>query len=199
MSGQTNGSSNDSGKNYTPESPDFSNARVETATVVIIEGPRFTAAEATQLSSSGTEAQNARGNIRNRSEYCISFFLRMQANDANGVASLEALKHSQVEILSSFSAVGDKSLQQRSEQIGFNGLSVSLTTLRLLLMFNVFEESSVTRPVIERQDALISSIDPTSSQLPVAVSNSIGKEQAYFTGSLRRCFVTGIVFLNKEL
>ncbi|KAG6082674.1 hypothetical protein E4U15_002425 [Claviceps sp. LM218 group G6] len=161
MSGQTNGSSNDSGKNYTPESPDFSNARVETATVVIIEGPRFTAAEATQLSSSGTEAQNARGNIRNRSEYCISFFLRMQANDANGVASLEALKHSQVEILSSFSAVGDKSLQQRSEQIGFN--------------------------------------DPTSSQLPVAVSNSIGKEQAYFTGSLRRCFVTGIVFLNKEL
>ncbi|KAG5957291.1 hypothetical protein E4U57_001863 [Claviceps arundinis] len=94
MSGQTNGSSSDSGKNYTPESPDFSNAKVETATVVIIEGPRFTAAEATQLSSSGTEAQNARDNIRNRS---------------------------QVEILSSFSAVGDESLQQRSEQIGFNG------------------------------------------------------------------------------
>ncbi|KAG6223526.1 hypothetical protein E4U34_000824 [Claviceps purpurea] len=63
----TDGSTNDSGKTYTPESPDFSNAKVETARVVDLSGPRFTAAEATQLSSSGTEAQNARANIRNRS------------------------------------------------------------------------------------------------------------------------------------
>lgn len=67
MSEQTSGSTNDSGKTYTPESPDFSNAKVETARVVDLSGPRFTAAEATQLSSSGTEAQNARANIRNRS------------------------------------------------------------------------------------------------------------------------------------
>ncbi|KAG6031676.1 hypothetical protein E4U19_004893 [Claviceps sp. Clav32 group G5] len=68
MSEQTSGSTNDSGENYTPESPDFSNATVETARVVDLSGPRFTAAEATQLSSSGTEAQNARANIRNRSK-----------------------------------------------------------------------------------------------------------------------------------
>ncbi|KAG5941007.1 hypothetical protein E4U59_001995 [Claviceps monticola] len=62
----TDGSTNDSGKDYTPESPDFSNAKIETARLVDLSGPSFTAAEATQLSSSGTEAQNARANIRNR-------------------------------------------------------------------------------------------------------------------------------------
>ncbi|KAG6214583.1 hypothetical protein E4U23_003393 [Claviceps purpurea] len=83
MSEQTSGSTNDSGKTYTPESPDFSNAKVETARVVDLSGPRFTAAEATQLSSSGTEAQNARANIRNRSSGRLSLATSIGANGSS--------------------------------------------------------------------------------------------------------------------